>query len=74
MKRLYLFLLVAMANIYMFAQVTTTIGGLNYLLDSNDKTALVTVQSTSLSGAITIPSSLWWTGRVLLKMCICWRK
>ena len=44
------------------AVISATIGDLNYLLDSNDKTALVMPQSTSLSGAITIPSSVSYSG------------
>ena len=42
--------------------ISAEIGSLNYLLDSNDKTAIVAVQSTSLSGAITIPSSVSYSG------------
>lgn len=44
------------------ATSAVAIDGLNYLLDSTDKTAIVSTQPTTLSGTITIPSSVTYSG------------
>src|SRR5574344_2438024 len=63
MKKFLTFITVLLCALTLSAQETTTIDGLSYTIATNGTASVASYQSTSLEGAITIPSTINYNGK-----------